>query len=106
MSETMSCKQEKTVETQNIRKRNTIIWRKSKELLYYFYVGNLILQLTAAVVNLVKITTNRTQAIAIRALNASRKRLKRHLKTIKWKTSEETEYGVDQVEQIFGGRTF
>ena len=48
----------------------------------FLFIGNLILQLTAAVVNLVTITTNRTQTIAIRALNASRKRLKRYLKRL------------------------
>ena len=48
----------------------------------FLSIGNLILQLTAAVVNLVTITTNRTQTIAIRALNASRKRLKRYLRRL------------------------
>ena len=50
--------------------------------LLFLFIGNLILQLTAAVVNLVTIITNRTQAIAIRALNVSRKRLKRHSKIL------------------------
>ena len=50
--------------------------------LLFLFIGNLILQLTAALVNLVTITTNRAQAIAIRALNASRKPLKRHLKRL------------------------